>query len=91
MNKAYEFYKTKEGSECLDRFIFAEAYAKKCIREMTIHIEKGITDTDKDIVEKQFENWMQGFYPYAKYTNSLSKKWILKFAEFYAKQKTIEQ
>lgn len=34
MSKAYEFWKTKEGEECLDRFEFAEAYKNHCVNNI---------------------------------------------------------
>ena len=41
--------------------------------------------------EEFFSYWMKHHYPYAKYTNSLSKKWVIEFTESYYNYKLQRQ
>lgn len=34
-------------------------------------------------IEEEFKEWILLYYPHSKYVNSLSNKWVIKFAEYY--------
>lgn len=52
---------------------------------METHIKNTTKNRKTNIMKtmKYFRSWIKDIYPHAKYTNSLSLKWVIKFAEDY--------